>query len=232
MTKISIIIPVFNEEKNIKILINEILNIDIIDQISEIIIVDDCSTDSSLNEIKKLQKITDKISFFCHYSNQGQSKSLLTGIKNAKNQTIVTIDADLQNNPIDIINIVNTYFSDNEIKLVGGIRVNRKDNIIKKITSRMANFIRNQILRDDCIDTGCSLKIFDRDLFLSLPFFDGIHRFLPALFKYKNSKNKYIGVDHRNRKFGKSKYGTLDRALKGLVDIYKVKKIIKNFRND
>ena len=215
MEKISLIIPVFNEEKNIKILINEILKIDIIEQLKEIIIVDDCSTDSSLIEIKNLQKITDKIFTLCHYSNRGQSKSLLTGIQNATTQTIVTIDADLQNNPIDIKKIVNTYFSDNDIKLVGGIRVNRKDSTIKKITSRIANFIRNQILRDDCIDTGCSLKIFDRDLFLSLPYFDGIHRFLPALFKYKNSKNKYISVDHRNRKFGKSKYGTLDRAFKG-----------------
>lgn len=232
MNYISVVIPVYNEEKNIKILINEIINSKSIDQINEIILVDDCSTDNSNAEICDLIKFFNKIKIFTHSKNLGQSASLLTGIQNAKSKTILTMDADLQNNPADIEKLIDKYFSNDNIKLVGGIRINRKDNFVKKISSKIANYFRILILKDDCKDTGCSLKIFDRELFINFPFFDGIHRFLPALFKYSNSINKYINVDHRPRKHGISKYGTVSRAFRGFLDVIKVKKIIKRFKND
>ena len=113
--------------------------------------------------------------------------------------------------------------------MVCGIRKNRKDNIIKIISSKIANKIRSIILDDGCTDTGCSLKVFDKTIFLSLPFFDGLHRFLPALFKGYGKMNYFVNVHHRPRNSGISKYGTLDRLFKGIIDIIRVNRIIKNY---
>ena len=133
----------------------------------------------------------------------------------------------MQNNPSDIPKMLSIFYQDN-YKLVGGIRKNRKDNFFKIFSSYAANFIRRLILKDDCNDTGCSLKIFDREIFLMFPFFDGIHRFLPALFKGFGYKTVFIEVNHRKRHKGISKYGTISRLLWGIRDIYKVLKILKN----
>ena len=232
--KFSIVIPVYNEQKNIKILINEIIAIkNIQDYINEIIIVDDKSNDKSIDEINHLKKFNNKIKLLTHFKNLGQSHALLTAAKNSKSSILITIDADCQNNPVDIEKMIKIYISDDKIKLVAGIRRSRKDNLIKKISSKIANKIRKAILDDDCDDTGCSLKIFDKEIFLSLPFFNGIHRFLPALYKYKKSTNYYIDVDHRERINGLSKYGTFDRAFKGIFDLFYVRRIIKEMnRND
>ena len=227
MTTISIVIPIYNEEKNINILVGEIMNIEDINKINDIILVDDNSLDNSKFVISQLEKKNRKIKSFFHNKNLGQSMAIYNGAKQTTSEVIVTLDADLQNNPKDINKLIELYFVDKKTKLVGGIRLHRKDSFTKKISSKFANALRKFILNDDCDDTGCSLKIFDRNIFLSLPFFNGIHRFLPALFKYSGSNNKFIIVDHRSRKYGISNYGTLDRALKGMKDLYKVKKIIK-----
>jgi dolichol-phosphate mannosyltransferase len=232
MNNISIVIPIFNEEKNIALLVNEIMSINEIDEIKEIVLVDDKSTDNTKHIITNLKNTNSVVNLFFHEKNFGQSKALYTGIKMAKSDIIITLDADLQNNPKDISKLFNIYFSDINTKLVGGIRANRKDNLIKIMSSKFANFVRKFFLNDECDDTGCSLKMFDRNVFLSFPYFNGIHRFLPALFKYSGSKNQFVFVDHRPRKYGFSKYGTLDRAFKGLKDLYKVKKIIRNLKND
>ena len=113
------------------------------------------------------------------------------------------------------------------MKLIGGIRRNRKDNFTKIISSKIANSIRSRILNDECIDTGCALKIFDKKIFLSFPFFDGVHRFLPALFKGYGYETLFIDVNHRKRNHGISKYGTMNRLFAGIRDIIKVKKILK-----
>ena len=120
------------------------------------------------------------------------------------------------------------YILNNDIQLVGGIRINRQDNTIKIISSKIANYIRKMILKDNCKDTGCSLKVFNKKIFLTFPYFDGIHRFLPALFIGFGYKTFFIDVNHRKRKYGVSKYGTINRLFKGIRDLYKVKKIIKN----
>lgn len=232
MNNISIVIPIFNEEKNIALLVDEIMNINEIDKIKEVILVDDKSTDNSKYIISNLKNTNSMLNLFFHEKNEGQSKALYTGVKMAKSDIIITLDADLQNNPKDITKLFNLYFSDVNTKLVGGIRVNRKDNLIKRMSSKFANFFRKFFLDDECDDTGCSLKMFDRNLFLSFAYFNGIHRFLPALFKYSGSNNQFVFVDHRPRKYGFSKYGTLDRAIKGLKDVYKVKKIIRKLKND
>ena len=222
----SIVIPIYNEEKNIEPLIKEIYdNLNNLYRF-ELIIVDDCSDDQTLSKIKKF-KNNNNFKIIQNKVNSGQSYSLLNGIKNSTFKIITTIDGDGQNNPSDIPKLIREYQSDINVFLVGGIRNNRKDSIVKILSSKIANLVRSKILHDKCKDTGCSLKVFDKDVFLKFPFFDGIHRFLPALFLGYGYKTKFINVDHRKRKYGYSKYGTYKRLIGGIKDIFKVKAIIK-----
>ena len=229
MRKFTIIIPVFNEEGNIENLINEIVNsLKIYNEKYEILIVNDASTDNSKKIINKLfLQNQNLINYINNEINKGQSFSIKEGIRNSKYETIITIDGDGQNDPKDIYKLLDKYFSDPAIGLVGGIRKNRKDSFNKIISSKIANYVRQLILKDNCNDTGCSLKVFDKKTFLNFPFFNGIHRFLPAIYKGTGKKCYFINVNHRYRKFGNSKYGTLNRLLYGIRDMIKVKKLIK-----
>ena len=223
----SIVIPIYDEEKNIEFLINEIFfNLKKFKRF-EIILVDDCSKDSSLQILNKFNS-NNQIKIIQNIENKGQSYSIYKGVKEASFNTIITIDGDGQNNPSDIPSLIKSFDSENEIYLVGGIRIKRKDRFIKIISSKIANYIRSKILNDNCNDTGCSLKVFDKKIFLEFPYFDGMHRFLPALFSGYGYKTKFLNVDHRKRKYGISKYGTFKRLFVGIKDIIKVKKIIKN----
>ena len=226
---ISIIIPIFNEKDNIVDLLEEIyfflssfINF-------EIIVVNDASTDFSY-EILKTKKESLLFTVISHKKRMGQSKAILSGIKESKYDSIVTIDGDGQNNPKDILKLIELYFNKEHFDLIGGLRKKRKDNYIKILSSIIANKVRMQILGDKCSDTGCSLKIFNKKIFLSFPFFEGIHRFLPSLFEGVGYKTKYVEVDHRLRIRGKSKYGTWKRLYKGIIDIYKVKTIINKLK--
>ena len=229
----SIVIPAYNEELNIKNLVEEIFIYLSKYNKYEIIFVDDASTDNSynlINEIKDNHKKKNiKITLIKNKVNSGQSFSLKKGIQSAAYDTVVTLDCDGQNNPKDIPILLNEYFSKNNIFIIGGIRHNRKDSYLKIISSKIANSIRQIILNDNCSDTGCSLKVFDKKTFMKFPFFNGIHRFLPALFKGYNKDTSFINVDHRHRIHGISKYGTFDRLFRGIRDLIKVRKIIKDF---
>ena len=225
----SIVIPAYNEEGNIKILVDEIINsIDKRKYIYELIIVDDCSQDDTKNIIKKIIKnYPNLIKIYENKNNYGQSRSIFNGVKISKYKNILTLDADRQNNPKDINRLSEIFFNDYNIKLVSGIRHNRKDNLIKKISSSFANSIRQLILKDNCPDSACGLKIFDKETFEKIPYFDGFHRFFPALFLIYGDKNKYVNVDHRYRVSGNSKYGTINRLFKGIKDmvyVYSLKK--------
>ena len=230
----SLIIPLFNEEKNIQFLINEFLDIrSLLKEDFEIILINDYSTDNTLKVIN-LIKIdnSEDIKIFNNKKNLGQSWSLHNGIKNSTYDTIITIDGDGQNNPSDIPELLKIYRSMPDVYLVGGLRLKRKDNLIKRISSKIANKVRSFILKDDCIDTGCSLKVFDKQTFNTLPFFDGIHRFLPALYKGFGKKTFFVPVDHRPRLHGNSNYGTMKRFYRGIIDIIRVIFILKNKKND
>jgi len=230
----SIVIPIFNEAQNIEFLIEEIHNSLQINKYGEfeLILVNDASVDNSIKIINRLKE-KFPLKLINNSKNKGQSYSISQGIDKSKYKTIVTLDGDGQNNPADIPLLLDKYFLDSEIYLLGGIRQGRKDNFIKIISSILANKIRSYILSDGCKDTGCSLKVFDRDIFLKFPFFTGIHRFLPALFKGYGYKTDFINVSHRPRTKGKSKYGTFDRLFSGIADVIKVKKIINtnNMKN-
>lgn len=226
----SIIIPVYNEEENIKSLVNEIFNSLLDTEYEyEIIIINDASNDCTLKIISELFDNNKKvIKIINNKINIGQSLSIIKGIKVSKYDSVITIDGDGQNNPNDIPTLAKQFFLDKDLFLIGGLRIKRRDSFIKIISSRIANFIRGKILNDDCEDTGCSLKIFDRKTFLEFPVFNGIHRFLPALFKGYGKKTSFIRVDHRQRKYGISKYGTFGRLLKGIQDMIRVYLIIRN----
>jgi len=221
----SVIIPIFNESQNIINLLDEINKSLIKYQNYEIILINDCSTDNTVNIISKINN--NKIKLISNNKNLGQSYSIHKGINFSSNKTIVTIDGDGQNDPADIPNLLDIYFSTNEVELVGGLRTKRQDSVIKKLSSIIANNIRSKILNDNCKDTGCSLKVFNKQIFLSFPYFDGIHRFLPALFSGYGFKTIFVKVNHRKRKYGVSKYGTINRLFIGIKDIIRVKKIIK-----
>jgi dolichol-phosphate mannosyltransferase len=221
---ISIVIPLYNESKNISELISEIQ-----DNLKkyydyEIILINDASTDDTLHTISMIKD--KKIKILNNIKNQGQSFSIRYGVKESIHQIIITLDGDGQNDPGDILKLLEYYLEHNNVKLVGGIRKKRQDNLIKIISSKIANYIRSRIFNDGCMDTGCSLKVFDKNIFLSFPFFDGIHRFLPALFRGFGYETKFISVNHRSRKFGISNYGTANRLIRGIRDIIKVKKIL------
>ena len=226
----SVVIPVFNEEDNLVSLIKEIKAALADYNYFELIFVNDSSTDNTL-KILETEKKSFNFKIFNNKSNYGQSYSISLGIKKSTYDIIITLDGDGQNNPYDIPKLIEFYNKNNNIYLVGGIRIKRKNNFIKIISSRIANFVRSKFLKDGCKDTGCSLKVFDKNIFLNFEYFDGIHRFLPALFIGFGYKTFFLSVDHRKRKFGTSKYGTFLRLIKGYRDMIKVKKIIEKNKN-
>jgi len=222
----TLVIPVFNEEDNLVSLIKEIKKA-LVNYINfELIFVNDSSSDNTLEILEKEKKNFD-FKILNNQFNFGQSYSILLGIKESKYNIIVTLDGDGQNNPYDIPKLLEYYNKGDDIFLVGGIRSKRKDNLIKIISSRIANYVRSKFLEDGCTDTGCSLKVFDKNIFLKFEYFNGIHRFLPALFNGFGYKTFFLSVDHRKRKYGKSKYGTFFRLFNGLRDMIKVKKMIE-----
>ena len=228
MTNFTLIIPLYNEEANIQLLFNELLNVKVEDFATNIIFVNDGSTDNTLPILKKITKNYSKVIILNNKKNFGQSYSIYNAIKIAKTKYIITLDGDLQNDPNDILKLIEKFTVN--VSLVAGIRKKRKDNFIKIFSSKIANIVRNFILQDGCVDTGCSLKIFDKEVFLSYKFFNGMHRFIPALFKAKNKNIIYIDVNHRHRLKGVSKYGTFDRLTAGIRDLIKVYLIIRKVK--
>ena len=228
-SKISVVIPIYNEEGNIINLIDEL--IPIVDKIGgEIIIVDDNSNDASRDLIlKKKNNVNIEILLLEHAKQYGQSAGLLTGIKAAKNDLIVTLDGDGQNDPKDIASMLKVWEDNNENSylLVIGHRQNRQDNWSRRYASLMAKRFRKFILKDITPDSGCGIKVFSRNLFLSLPYFDHIHRFLPALTRRHGGSVISHIVSHRNRSSGVSKYSNWQRFRVGLIDLYGVSWLIK-----
>ena len=228
-SKISVVIPIYNEEGNIINLIDEL--IPIVDKIGgEIIIVDDNSNDASRDLIlKKKNNVNIEILLLQHAKQYGQSAGLLTGIKAAKNDLIVTLDGDGQNDPKDITSMLKVWEDNNENSylLVIGHRQNRQDNWSRRYASLMAKRFRKLILKDSTPDSGCGIKVFSRNLFLSLPYFDHIHRFLPALTRRHGGSVISHIVSHRNRSSGVSKYSNWQRFRVGLIDLYGVSWLIK-----
>lgn len=217
---LSVVVPVRNEEDNVAGLIAEIDSV-LNNVTHEIVYVDDGSTDQTYARLKQLQLQFSQLRIVRHKNSCGQSTAIRTGVKNARFAWVVTLDGDGQNDPADIPKLI-AAIADG-IDLVGGNRrASRKDTWVKRISSVVANTVRSKMLCDETPDTGCGLKLFSREAFLDLPYFDHMHRYLPALIKRRGGQVVSVQVGHRNREHGKSNYGTLDRLMVGIVDLFGV----------
>jgi len=223
---ISIVIPVYNEEESIGELINEITQALAGKYKHEIIVVDDGSVDKTVGVLSKIKQELPTLRIIKHLQNSGQSTAIRTGVQYAKSAWITTLDGDGQNDPADIPNLYNELINNQDADpwlVVAGYRKKRKDTWLKRISSKYANGIRDRLLRDGTPDTGCGLKVFSRDSFLALPYFDHMHRYIPALFQRQGGKMVSIEVNHRHRMQGVSKYGFHNRLWVGIVDILGVR---------
>ena len=219
---ISVIVPVLNEEENIPELLREIAAAAENVPISEIIYVDDGSTDGTFEVLRSLRAQYPSLRIVKHDRRCGQSAALWAGVKASGNDIVATLDGDGQNDPADIRLLYELYLKHEKATprlMVAGERKKRNDVLARRLASRFANGIRSSLLKDQTKDTGCSLKLFRRKDYLSLPYFDHMHRFLPALMLRENVKLIHIDVSHRPRQHGTSKYGNLSRALVGISDL-------------
>jgi len=223
---LSVVIPVHNEEESIGNLIDEI-TIALSEKYQhEIIVVDDGSTDNTLDVLLQIKENLSTLRVVKHLNNSGQSTAVRTGVQHAKSVWIATLDGDGQNDPADIPNLYNELINNQNSDpwlVVAGYRKKRKDTWLKRISSRYANGIRDRLLRDGTPDTGCGLKVFARSSFLELPYFDHMHRYIPALFQRQGGRVVSVEVNHRHRMQGISKYGFHNRLWVGIVDILGVR---------
>jgi len=219
---LSVLVPIYNETDNIVPLINEIRAV-LDDKIAyELIYVDDGSNDNSWQTLQSIATHLKKLRLIRHHHSYGQSIAILTGVKAARTEWIITLDGDGQNDPADIprlLAVLQDSDSPQTLQMVAGIRRKRYDNLLKRLSSQIANRIRRRLLHDNTLDTGCSLKLFSREAFLALPHFNHNHRFLPALFLRNGGEIVSIEVNHRPRTRGQSKYGLFNRLGVGIVDL-------------
>jgi dolichol-phosphate mannosyltransferase len=226
--QLSVVVPVFNEAENIAPLVHEIVSAlrGLIP--FEIIYIDDCSKDHSKLVLQQLQLEIPELQSFSHATQSGQSTAIRNGVKLARGKWISTLDGDGQNDPADIPKLLAARDNANaQIKLFAGWRVERKDTGSKRWASKIANAIRSSLLKDETPDTGCGIKLFERAVFLDLPYFDHMHRYLPALVKRAGFQSLSVPVNHRERSSGVSKYNNLGRAWVGISDLRGVSWLIK-----
>ncbi|MDY7001266.1 MAG: glycosyltransferase family 2 protein [Thermodesulfobacteriota bacterium] len=226
---VSLVIPVYNEEENLPVLFEEVKSaVEPLGIEWEVFFIDDGSRDKSLVAIKALAEKDEHVRYISFAQNQGQSAGFCAGFEAAQGEVIITLDADLQNDPADIPAMLEKYQSEGADMVIGR-RVKRMDSWIKRIGSKVGNGVRNWLTKETVRDTGCSLKIMRAYLAKKIPFFTGMHRFLPTLMKLLGGTVVEMDVNHRPRRHGKSKYGTLDRALAGSYDLLAVRWMQKRF---
>jgi dolichol-phosphate mannosyltransferase len=216
---ISVVVPVRNEAGNIAPLVAEIVRA-MQGRAFEIVYVNDGSTDATEQELRGLMAAHPYLRQVRHRQSCGQSAAVRSGVTMARGPIVATLDGDGQNDPAFIPNLVAVLEAGApRLGLVAGQRVGRKASGFKKLQSRLANAVRNAVLKDGTRDTGCGLKAFRRDLFLALPYFDGQHRFLPALVRREGFEIGYVDVIDRPRGHGVSNYGFWDRLWVGILDL-------------
>ncbi|MCA6107818.1 glycosyltransferase family 2 protein [Bradyrhizobium cenepequi] len=217
---VSIVVPVRNEAENIAPLIAEIAGALGRRWVYEIIYVDDGSTDATAMRIGAAMNERSNLRQLRHAVSSGQSAAVRSGVRAARGAIVATLDGDGQNDPSFLPDLIAAVESGGRrIGLAAGQRVGRKDTGFKKLQSRIANAVRGSILRDGTRDTGCGLKAFPRDVFLMMPYFDGLHRFLPALVRREGFEIAYVDVVDRPRRSGISNYGFFDRLWIGIMDL-------------
>jgi dolichol-phosphate mannosyltransferase len=221
---VSVVVPLFNEEENVPLLQGE-LSAALSGLDYEIIFVDDGSTDGTVRRIAP----DPRVRLVQFERNAGQSAAMYAGLNSARGDVAVVIDGDLQNDPADIPRLLAEI--ERGADLVCGYRAQRKDTVVKRITSRIANFVRSRFTKDGVRDTGCTLKAMKRECVTALLPFKGMHRFIPALVKGAGYRLVEIPVNHRPRKFGLSKYGLGNRALRATTDMFGVRWLLSRRLN-
>lgn len=225
---LSVVIPVFNEQGNIASLLDEVAAVLRPLGPFELIVVDDASTDGTGEVLAGLGLRHPELVVARHARNRGQSVAIATGVTHASGAWIATLDGDGQNDPADLPRLlVERERAGGVMKLIGGWRRQRRDSWSKRIGSRIANAVRRRLLDDDTPDTGCGIKLFEREAFLALPRFDHMHRFLPALFRREGWLTLSVPVNHRPRVSGVSKYSNLQRLKVGLIDLVGVSWLLR-----
>jgi glycosyltransferase involved in cell wall biosynthesis len=219
---ISVVVPVFDEEGAAPALAREIAAA-FEGRRFEILFVDDASRDGTKAALKALSSEIPQLRVLAHRRNAGQSRAIRSGVLGALAPIIVTLDGDGQNDPADGPALVDALMAGPaDLALVGGERVKRQDSQAKKVASRIGNGVRRRLLNDTANDTGCGLKAFRREAFLRLPYFDHIHRYIPALMQREGYRTAFLPVNHRHRRTGRSKYTNLGRLWASLSDLFGV----------
>jgi dolichol-phosphate mannosyltransferase len=213
---VSVVVPLYNEEENVSLLQTE-LSAALAGLDHEIIFVDDGSTDRTVARLTK----GPEVRVLRFEKNTGQSAALYAGANAARGATVVLIDGDLQNDPADIPRLLAEI--ERGADLVCGYRAQRKDSLVKRLTSWVANFVRSRFTKDGVRDTGCTLKAMRRECVGTLVPFKGMHRFIPALVKGAGYRLVEVPVNHRPRRFGQSKYGLGNRAVRATIDMLGVR---------
>jgi glycosyltransferase involved in cell wall biosynthesis len=239
---ISIVIPVYNEQDNIKPLIAELREVlSALGRSYEIVFVDDGSRDRSFEILKELASQNPQIHVIRFRKNTGQTAAFDAGFRAAQGDIVITMDADLQNDPHDIPHLLEKI---GEFDIACGWRHQRRDPWIKIVSSKIANFVRNKLSQEEIIDTGCSLKAYKRECLQKLKLFNGMHRFLPTLAKMEGCTVTQVKVNHRPRMFGTTKYTISNRIVRAFTDLlavrwmkkrhldYKIAEIINERRSD
>jgi len=217
----SVVVPLKDEEANVEELVSQVERaMAPLSSSWELICIDDGSQDGTLPKLQNLKKTHPYLRVLVFEKNFGQSSAFDAGFKAARGHAVITLDGDLQNDPQDIPKLIDVYTQGYD--LVSGWRKDRKDPLSKKIISKCANFIRSRFLQDGIHDTGCSLKIYKTESLRSIKMFNGMHRFLPALFKIEGFKVTQVPVNHRERTAGKTKYNFLNRSFNTLSDLFAV----------
>jgi dolichol-phosphate mannosyltransferase len=222
--ELSVVVPVCNEAENIEPLAREIAAA-LAGRPFEILFVDDGSTDATAQAVRSARDAgIPQIRLLRHSFRSGQSAAVTTGVRAARAEWIATLDGDGQNDPADLpaLWIAKGEPANAAVRLFQGNRVTRRDTPYRRLQSRIANGVRGSLLGDGTPDTGCGIKLMHRETYLSLPYFDHMHRFLPALFQRTGARVISIPVRHRPRSRGQSKYGMFDRLWVGIVDIFGV----------
>lgn len=215
---LSVVAPMHNEAGGASALVDEIAAA--LSGIShEIIIVDDASSDQTLNELRDARVRHPQLRVLRHTRNAGQSRALRTGVQAARALLIAMLDGDGQNDPADFLALYRQLLNNPDLAMVAGERRGRQDVAAKKVASRAANAFRRWLLKDGAADTGCGLKLFRREAFLALPYFDHMHRYLPALMVREGLNVVFAPVSHRAREHGRSKYTNIGRALVAIRDL-------------
>jgi len=220
--RLSVVVPLFDEEENLPLLDAEIhAALAAVGEPYEVLYVDDGSRDGSLAVLERLAAADGRVRVLRHRRNAGQSAGLASGFRAARGEIVVTLDADLQNDPADIPRLLAKL--DEGFDVVSGVRQNRRDTWVRKVSSRIANAVRNWATDESITDVGCSLKAYRARFLRHLPMFGGMHRFLPTLVRWNGARVAEIPVAHRPRLHGVAKYGIGNRLFRALADLFAVR---------